>query len=191
MPNNLTFYDICHKITFAIWRPLTFQDPWHFVTFNTSWHLTLHDIFHFMTFFISLNNPLFKYIPHFGSFWHFVIYFQEYATCWVFLALHHMLYLCILYLYLSLSLYSSSPYDRRHRPLSINIWVFPRIHLADPPPPPSPSKCDKTCSGPWGPTDIKQIGTLAKGRQLKYEEFCHISRGGVILPQARKAVKDQ
>ena len=90
MPNNLTFYDICHKITFAIWRPLTFQDPWHFVTFNTSWHLTLHDIFHFMTFFISLNNPLFKYIPHFGSFWHFVIYFQEYATCWVFLALHQL-----------------------------------------------------------------------------------------------------
>ena len=134
MPKKFTFDDICHKITFSIWRPLTFQDPWHFVTFNTSWHLTLHDIFHFMTFFISLNNPLFKYIPHFGSFWHFVIYFQEYATCWVFLALHHMLYLCILYLYLSLSLYSSSPYDRRHRPLSINIWVFPRIHLADPPP---------------------------------------------------------
>ena len=60
-------------------------------------------------------------------------FLEEYATCWVFLALHHMLYLCILYLYLSLSLYSSSPYDRRHRPLSINIWVFPRIHLAHPP----------------------------------------------------------
>ena len=41
-----------------------------------------------------------------------------------------------------------------------------------------PSKCDKIPPGLEGPTDIKQIGTLAKGRQLKYKEFCHISRGG-------------
>ena len=76
---------------------------------------------------ISLNNLLFKNIPHVGSFWHFVLCcicvfvyfvivffvfvrlthesiifnileqssFQKYTTCWVFLALRHMLYLCI------------------------------------------------------------------------------------------------
>merc|ERR1712066_689460 len=70
-----------------------------------------------MSFLISLNNPLFKNIPHVGSFWHFAICcicvfvrsthgnmifdileqssFQKYTTCWVFLALRHMLYLCI------------------------------------------------------------------------------------------------
>ena len=84
---------------------------------------------------ISLNNLLFKNIPHVGSFWYFVLCcicvfvhfvivffvfvrsangniifdileqspFQKYITCWVFLALCHMLYLCIfvfVYLYL-------------------------------------------------------------------------------------------
>merc|ERR1711895_225199 len=77
-----------------------------------------------ISFLISLNNPLFKNMAHVGSFWHFVICcicvfvyvyfvfaclthgniifdilerssFQKYATCWVFLALRHMLYLCI------------------------------------------------------------------------------------------------
>merc|ERR1712020_285125 len=80
-----------------------------------------------ISFLIPLNNPLFKNIPHVGSFWHFVICcicvfvylcicifvfvrsthgniifdtleqssFQIYTTCWVFLALFHMLYLCI------------------------------------------------------------------------------------------------
>merc|ERR1711989_295194 len=78
-------------------------------------------------FLISLNNPLFKNMPHVGSFSHFLICcicvfvylricifvfaclthgnmifdildqssFQKYATCWVFLALPHMLNLCI------------------------------------------------------------------------------------------------
>ena len=76
-------------------------------------------------FLISLNNPLFKNIPLVRSFWHFVICcicvfrifvffviarlthgniifdilgqtsFQKYTTCWVCLALRHMLYLCI------------------------------------------------------------------------------------------------
>ena len=86
-----------------------------------------------------------------GSFWHFVICFihvflflcicilvfarlthgniifdtleqspfQKYATCWVFLALSHMLYLCICVF--CICLVFASPYDRRHRPLSINI----------------------------------------------------------------------
>ena len=66
----------------------------------------------------SLNNRLFKNIPHVGSFWHFVICcifvmiglahdniifdileefsFQKYTTYWVFLVLRYMLYLCIL-----------------------------------------------------------------------------------------------
>ena len=67
---------------------------------------------------LSMNIPLFKDIPHVGSFWHLLIvnlYFyirlfdswgchfdileqsslQKYTTCWVFLVLYHMLYLCI------------------------------------------------------------------------------------------------
>ena len=75
-------------------------------------------------FLTPLNNPLFKNMPHVGSFWHFVICcicvfvyvyfvfaclthgniifdtleqspFQKYATCWVFLAPHNMLCMCI------------------------------------------------------------------------------------------------
>ena len=79
------------------------------------WHMGI-------SFVISLNNPLFKNMPYVGCFWHFVICcicvvciyilycltlvniifdileqssFQKYGTCWVFLALRHMLYLCI------------------------------------------------------------------------------------------------
>ena len=80
-----------------------------------------------ISFFKSLNNPLFKNIPHVGSFWHFVVgricvfvyfvlvffvfahfthaniifdipeqsSFQKYTTWWVFLAIDHLLYLCI------------------------------------------------------------------------------------------------
>ena len=75
-----------------------------------------------ISFVISLNNPLFKNMPYVGCFWHFIICwicvfcicvlycltqrniifdileqssFQKYGTCWVFLALRHMLYLCI------------------------------------------------------------------------------------------------
>ena len=67
---------------------------------------------------ISMNNPLFKNIPHVGSFWHLLIvnlYFyirlfdswgchfdileqsslQKYTTCWVFLVLYHIMYFCI------------------------------------------------------------------------------------------------
>jgi len=87
---------------------------------------------------IPLNNPLFKNIPHNGSFWHFVICcicvfvyfcicifvfvrlahmimifdileqssFQKYTTCWVFLALRHMLYLCIcVFVYLCICIF--------------------------------------------------------------------------------------
>ena len=84
---------------------------------------------------ISLNNPLFKNMPYVGCFWHFVICcicvfcicvlyclthrniifdileqssFQKYGTCWVFLALRHMLYLCIcvlVYLYICVFVY--------------------------------------------------------------------------------------
>ena len=90
------------------------------------WHMGV-------SFLIPLNNPLFKNIPHIGSFWYFIICcicvflyfciciclfarstnrniifdtleqssFQKYTTCWVFLALCHMLYLCIcVYVYL-------------------------------------------------------------------------------------------
>ena len=154
-----------------------------------------------ISFLISLNNPLLKNMPHVGSFLHLTIWcicvfcicifvfarltpgiiifdtleqssFQKYATRWVFLALCHMLYLCIcifvylyfcicafdtweyhfwypwtipfskichmlglsgtsqyavyvylciLLLYLSFSLYLSSPYDRRDHPLYGNI----------------------------------------------------------------------
>ena len=78
------------------------------------WHM-------WISFLIPLNNPLLKNIPYVGSFWHcglccicvFVyLYlclthgnisfhildqssFQKYTTCWVFLAIRHMLYLCI------------------------------------------------------------------------------------------------
>ena len=84
------------------------------------WHIAGVDRW----FLISLNNPLSKNIPHVESFWHFVICcicvfcicifvfvrsthgniifkileqssFQKYTTCWVFLALFHMLYFCI------------------------------------------------------------------------------------------------
>ena len=74
-----------------------------------------------ISFLIPLNNPIFKNIPHVGSFWHFIMCcicvflsvfcicahwniifdtleqssFQKLTTCWVPLALHHMLYLCI------------------------------------------------------------------------------------------------
>jgi len=97
------------------------------------WHIGI-------SFLMSLNNPLFKNIPHIGSFWHFVICFicvfcicifvfvcsahgnmifdileqssiQKYTTCWVFLALRHMLYLCILYLYFCICAFDTWEYN--------------------------------------------------------------------------------
>merc|ERR1712020_372956 len=37
--------------------------------------------------------------------------FQKYGTCWVFLALRHMLYLCILYLYFCICMFDTWEYD--------------------------------------------------------------------------------
>ena len=86
-------------------------------------------------FLISLKNPL--YICHMlglsGT--------SPYAL---------FVYLCILYLYLSLSLYSSS-YDRRHCPLSINIsyvvsgMIMGRVDRGVPRGPRGPKKRSAMC----------------------------------------------
>ena len=107
--------------------------------------------------------------------WNIIFYifeqssFQKYTTFRVFLALRHIfsrichmlglsgtspyalfVYLCILYLYLSLSLYSSS-YDRRHCPLSINIsyvvsgMIMGRVDRGVPRGPRGPKKRSAMC----------------------------------------------
>ena len=70
VPKHLTFVDICHEITYAIWHFKTLD------TFNTSWHLTLHDIIHFMTFDTSWHLTL-HVIWHFMTFdtlWHLTLH---------------------------------------------------------------------------------------------------------------------
>ena len=91
-------------------------------------------------------------MPLVGSFWHFVIccicvfvyvyfvfaslkhgnkifdileqsYFQKYATCWVFLALSHMLYLCICVFCICLCLSLCI----RHHHMIEDIALFPSI----------------------------------------------------------------
>ena len=99
-------------------------------------------------------NRLFQNIPHCGSFWQFVICcicvfvhlyflfvclthgniifdileqssFQKYTTCWVFLALRHMLYLCIcvfVFVYLCMRHLVISVLISLDQVLSENIW---------------------------------------------------------------------
>ena len=119
-PWTILFSKICHTLGLSGTLPYAVFVYLYICVFVflylRVWHMGISVL-------MSLNNPLFKNMPHVGSFWNFVIccicvfvylcicifvfahlrhiifdileQFQKYITCWFFLALRHILYLCI------------------------------------------------------------------------------------------------